>query len=619
MKFQLPNEIRLFARFRADSRCAEYALSELVRLLTALGRTVEVSRRRSSGFRLQLGALQSAPKLTGIHHDGFVLTVERNGVDLAARNAKGLLNAVYELAEQLGVAFVEPGAKGEWVPETPQPLALGTQRWTPRFAWRGTCFSSLHDFPVAEWLKFHAKLKLNGAFIAEPENFAAAQAVVEQLGLRLELGQHGFRELLPRSDFEKHPERFRMHQPEDFGGRRVADYNCCVTHPETQRLLAENFRKFLDRIGPAYAVHCWPDDLPGSGWCLCPSCRSLTNSDQAQLVMRILGHAARDCGHGARISMLAYHDTMFPGELIAPDDTNFLLFAPRERCYGHGLGDDACPRNRHYLEALRRWRKRFRGIPDSHVFEYYFDQILFRGMYFFLPRIILEDLKTYAAYGIESYFPLQVAGPLLAPEYNLAVFVRAQWDEQLTVSRVLTDLARSLAPEHPGPFRRYLAARAAAFQLAAQTCEHQLGIYLDYRWLPESDTPFGRRVARHYRSASDRLRRAAGELAAAYPDASPRLADLIRREVARAEFEAAELSGMAAQQTGLNALGHYHNTGKAADRRAAVTAFRQAIERFERSRELAERAGIPADAWYFHNVNDWQRRELREKADKFDF
>ena len=32
MKFQLPNEIRLFARFRADSRCAEYALSELVRL-----------------------------------------------------------------------------------------------------------------------------------------------------------------------------------------------------------------------------------------------------------------------------------------------------------------------------------------------------------------------------------------------------------------------------------------------------------------------------------------------------------------------------------------------------------------------------------------------------------
>ncbi len=172
-----------------------------------------------------------------------------------------------------------------------------------------------------------------------------------------------------------------------------------------------------------------------------------------------------------------------------------------------------------------------------------------------------------------------------------------------------------MVPERPERRRRYLIARARAFRLAAEHCEHQLGIYLDYRWLPESDGPFGRRVARNYDRAAELLRNASAALAAAYPEASGRLADLIRREVARSEFEAAELFGMAAQQTGLNALGRYHNTNAEADRSAAAAAFRLAVERYKTSRELATRAGIPDYAWYFGNINTWQSRELTRKAD----
>lgn len=607
----------LHGNARAADPCQRYAHAELVRLLARAGIRVEPGRPTGSGCTLALakpGAAVPKPDLRGLRHDGYRIRVFQDGVLLCAREAKGLLNAVYDLAERIGFLFLLPGEAWEWPPEKLRTLPIRDERINPRFPHRGVFWQPLEncrDFGMDDWLRFYAKLRFNALAVdgnPDPER-------IRELGLRLERGGHGLSDLLPRGLFEKRPELFRMFQPEDFKGKRVADSNFCPTHPDARRLVKESFTRRLAEIGPVHALHAWADDLPGGGWCLCPSCRSLSPADQAQLAMRTLCEAVREAGSKVRIPVIAYHDTMFPGATIRPPKESFYLFAPRERCYGHALDDDACPLNRNYLKALRQWSALYAGRGDAHTFEYYFDQILFRGLYPFLPEVMLRDLATYERHGIECCLSLQVAGPELVPEQNLLLFSRAHWDRTLTASRFRREWAERLRGVG-SVWAAFLEARGRCFQEALRMCGHPYGIYLDYRWLPENDSVFGREQVSRYARAATALARAARGLRVPAGTPEP-VKDWLARERARAAFEAAELRAMAAQQAGLNALGRWYNSGRVTDLARGLAALREAVRRLATARAAAKRFGLSPDSWYFQNINAWIRRELLAKIAKF--
>jgi hypothetical protein len=592
---------------------------ELSRLLARIGiRPAEGRPLKGSGFRLALAA-SDAPlaeaDLRGLRHDGYRIRVTRDGVLLCAREAKGLLNAVYDLAERMGFLFLLPTEAWEWPPERTRPLAACDETANPRFPHRGVFFQPLdscRDFSVDEWLGFYAKLRFNAVAVdgnPDPRR-------VRELGLRFERGGHGLSGLLPRALFEKRPELFRMFQPEDFNGKRVADSNFCPTHPDARRIVRANFTRRLAEAGEVHALHAWADDLPGGGWCLCPSCRSLSPSDQAMLAMRTLCEAVRESGSRVRIPVIAYHDTMFPGSTIRPPKESFYLFAPRERCYGHALDDASCPLNRRYLEALRQWSALYAGHRDAHTFEYYFDQILFRGIYPFLPEVMLGDLAAYERHGIECCLSLQVAGPELVPEQNLLLFSRAHWDRTLTARRFGREWASRLG-RAGSAWAAFLDARGRCFQEALRICGHPYGIYLDYRWLPENDSAFGRAQAQRYARSAAALTRATRALRTP-ADAPARVKSWLARERNRAAFEATELRVMAAQQAGLNALGRWYNTGLRSDLARGLAGLRGAVRLLDTSRAAAKRFGLPSNSWYFHNINTWIRRELKAKIAKFD-
>ena len=432
----------------------------------------------------------------------------------------------------------------------------------------------------------------------------------------LEVGGHGLSELLPRDLFEDHPEYFRMFQPEDFNGRRMPDSNLCVTNPDARTIVQENYRKRLESIEGVYALHAWADDLPAGGWCLCPSCRAFPPADQATLAMRMLAEVARDAG--VRVPVLAYHDTMFPGSQVPPAPECFLLFAPRERCYGHALDDPSCPRNRFYMEALRQWMAAFEGIDDAHTFEYYFDQILFRGVYPYLPEVILRDMRVYESHGIESHLSLQVGGPNIAPEFNQLLFARAAWDPGLTADGFARDLAGRMNPARPEPIAQYLATRGDLFADAMRMCEYDTSIYFDYRWLPENTQPFGPEMAQTYAHSADRLDRAAASLAHALSgDVTGNVRTWVGREQARVRFEAAELRVMASQQRAMNALGRYQVGRSPTDLNEGLAALTDTLDRLAPARELAEAAGLPEKSWYYKNINGWLRGELTRKSDAY--
>lgn len=603
----------------------QYAILELTRMLKKANvntlSSVYSDKTDALPYTIQIGDISNDnfSKSVGekIKNDGFAIDTQSEGILLIANSAKGVLNAVYELMERLGYLYLFPTDAGEWAPQELAELTEGISIINPRFPHRGVFREEVTASPShtsEEWFVFFAKLRFNAVVLDRPDLLPLAKKV----GLRMELGGHGFSKLLPRELFDEKPELFRMFQPDDFGGRRMADSNLCVTNQKTKRIVQKNFRKKLTESKGAYALHLWADDLPAGGWCQCPSCRAFPPEDQATLAMRILADEAKSIGNDMKIPVLAYHDTMTPGPEVDVSDNMFLLFAPRERCYGHALDDSNCQRNRFYLDALKQWMKKFDGIRDNHTFEYYFDQILFRGMHPYIPEIIAGDMNAYEKHGIECHLSLQVASDSVAPEYNMLFFAASHWDKNdLSPKDFSTHFAERFAEQNIiEAMKRYLDERANIFEKAMQMCEHNFNIYLDYRWLPETNKPFGAEMAATYLEASRKLTNLAEKLASAVENStSDRIRILIKQELKRLEFESAEFKVMHYQQTSVNQIAKFYNSADETARREAINNMKLAISALEVSLEKAKQCGFSDKGWYIRNINKWLTKEFKQKID----
>ncbi len=614
--FRLPEEVVLTFSTGSDP-CLGYARSELIRLLTRLGcRVSAVPGYPENTCSIGVNTAEfSAP--SGIRHDGFEIVTGESYVRLCGLEPKGLLNAVYEFAGLLGFTFLYPGPEGEWAPEKVFMLETGVIRKTPRFPHRGLFLAAEDCYSPEEHLIFLAKLKYNAVSCHAGED--APPELYRRLGIRHEAGGHGLSACLDRKLFKEHPEYFRMFQPEDFCGKRTPDSNLCVTNPDARRIVAKTFAEKLRALPEdLYALHAWADDLPGGGWCMCPSCRSFSPADQNMLGMKLLCRGADAAGSGVRVPVIAYHDTLFPGEQTMPEKRMYLLWAPRERCYAHRLDDPSCPRNRVHWEALKKWTGRFRGMDDAHTFEYYQDQLLFTGMYPFLPETIAGDMDAYEKAGIESHMTLEVSSWDILPDYNGLFFARAHWERGLDRKEFIRWISGRLAGDGAGAFAAFLDAAADCFQAALAMCGHDPAIYLDYRWLPESGTEFARKTAAGYRTASESLARAAEAFRAALGTVSDeKFRELAVKEVKRTLFEAAELLSMHFQQSAMNAFGkaHMENDEMAAKRGCEL--LRKNVEAEKRAATLAREAGYP-DAWHYLRARSpWAIREAEEKLAKY--
>ncbi len=616
----------------ADDPCGAYAASELKRMLGRLESKVLVQpahKKEASGKCWIVLSAKGAETLEpkgkafdhkGIRDDGYRLSVTEKHVTVCALCAKGLLNGVYGIARELGFAFLRPGLDGEWLPLRrglgELRLAIGSRLCNPKFKYRGIFWGGMSkDYSLDEWMEFYAKLGFNA--LGDHTSKGSCLEKAAQLGIRAEFGGHGYRDLLPREMFAKRPELFRMAQPEDFGGKRVADFNSCAANPESRAIMRGNYVKHVAKHKGNYAVHLWPDDLPGGGWCLCPTCRSLPPSDQAMVAMRNLSRAAREAGITMKVPVLAYHDTMRGPRNIEPAEEMFLLFAPRERCYGHSLDDKTCERNKFYLRALKEWSEAFKNREDAHTFEYYFDQLLFRGLHPFVPEVVRGDMEVYAKHGIESYMVLQICGECVGVEWGMVHLSHLLWGGEGTITALLDSFEGAMSKAERGVLRGYLAERAVAYTSAMRMCGHDVSVYMDYRWLPESSDEFTAEMVKAYAESSKRLLTAVEALVSrleAVPEPSDAFRDLVQREELCSRFESAELAVMEAQQMASHLYARHLSGDDEADVRNGVEWAGKTIERLKKARSLALESGLSEDCWYLKNINGWLSRELAAKA-----
>jgi|GEM_PF-2208061 len=380
-----------------SNKTLDFAAQELSKYFEAMtGRDYPVADEEKEGnaplVRLKVDA--------SLSHDGYRIDRDAQTICISGGSPRGCLYGAYAFLNELGCRWPLPGKEYEVVPKLKRISWSKTKiKSEPAIAGRGMILFYSNDDrdKVLELVDWSAKNRLNFVFLCSSKihshrlpEFKEAFAVRD---MGLEWGMHLLAKYLPRDLFKEHPEYFRMEN-----GKRTEKLNMCPSSPEAADIIAKNFIKDcwdkLCGFERLEVLHLWPDDLLKGGWCSCDKCKGLTASDQA---LKIINEVAKRLPLGnTSLAHLSYHTTISAPTNIKPEKNVRLLYAPRERCYKHPMGE--CPINRTYLENLKSQIPLFSNEPE--IFEYYQDLILFRGLPMPLYRVIGKDIKAYREAGV---------------------------------------------------------------------------------------------------------------------------------------------------------------------------------------------------------------------------
>lgn len=429
--------------------------------------------------------------------DGFEIHSRDADIGINGESARGALNGVYWLLEQLGFLWVKPGEGGARF-AAGKSLEPGSYAESPRFPLRTLILGNdgLHD-DWRDWMEFASRNRVNDLFFhdtppsrldrmagstrpASAEEIAAdgrgwmfelwdrdgeeIVAEARKRGMRLQFGGHHLPGLMPRELFPEHPDWFPLRN-----GERNPRYNLCTSSHGAIAHVKVAARAFFERFHGADVYHLWADDIRGGGWCECPDCKELSPSDQALRATNLLADVLKEVAPRARIAHLAYHDTIEP-PAGSPKDNVVALYAPRPRNYAFAINDEACDRNaRGHWQPFLGLERTFGDPGRIFAFEYYSDSILFKWMAPPLLSVLPADAEAYASAGIGSFGNLAVTPRRwIGPNWHAWWWARCAWGK---------------TEDAPAELRRFCEASygedAEAFVHAFEALEAGYGLLLD--------------------------------------------------------------------------------------------------------------------------------------------
>jgi hypothetical protein len=237
----------------------------------------------------------------------------------------------------------------------------------------------------------------------ETEPFLRDARELRERGIDLEIEAHAMRWLMPREEFEAHPEWFRMTSE----GRRCADSNFCPSSEEALLCLEKRAELLTERLAPHTTTHryyLWLDDNGKS--CHCGECEALSPSDQALTACNRMLLGVRRADPRGTLAYLAYLDTISAPARVEPLPGIFLEYAPIERDSRFAMGDGSIPKNAREAGYILPLLERF-GKPGSQVLEYWMDNSYFYrwnppyGELPFYRGVLRKDVRYYGGLGFE--------------------------------------------------------------------------------------------------------------------------------------------------------------------------------------------------------------------------
>lgn len=210
-----------------------------------------------------------------------------------------------------------------------------------------------------------------------------------ECGLEIEYEMHAARYLLPASEFQTHPEWFRMNEK----GERVADVNFCVTNEDALDFAAKRAAEAAKKLyRSTNRYYFWMDDVVDCT-CHCPECSKYSASDQQLIVMNRILRELRKEDPAATLAYLAYFKCVETPTLVKPEEGIFLEYAPYMRNMHLPLCVDD-EKNNHENKCLKELLSYF-GADTAKVLDYWLDNSLFSA-YKKPPKLLVEDKAVVA-------------------------------------------------------------------------------------------------------------------------------------------------------------------------------------------------------------------------------
>lgn len=191
-------------------------------------------------------------------------------------------------------------------------------------------------------------------------------------GLRIEYEMHAARYFLPATEFERHPEWFRM----DENGERTPKLNCCASNRKGLDFIAARAADAASKLyRSTHRYFFWLDDAPDA-FCHCPECSQYSAADQQMIIMNRILKELKKIDPEATLAYLAYYSTLTPPEKIKPDEGIFLEYAPIDRDHHTPLAQAGNEKNASQNQYIRELIHTF-GSETAKVLDYWLDNSLF--------------------------------------------------------------------------------------------------------------------------------------------------------------------------------------------------------------------------------------------------
>lgn len=282
----------------------------------------------------------------------------------------------------------------------------------PFFEMRGLvlAWDDLSNPEVIDWFDIMKRYGINTISVFgkdyQSEEYKALRQKCVDSGIDFEYEEHAMSWLMDKSLFETHPEYFRMNEE----GVRVADGNGCPSSEEGLKVIMGNVKAFADSHKPTnHRYYTWLYD--GGDICHCEECKDYNASDQGLIFENHIIKALREFDPEAQLAHLAYDNTTPAPSCIKPEEGVFLEWAPFYRRWDKPLSDTTAIRDGQkwsHADYIRMLEDNLKVFPaeTAQVLEYWLDVSLASGWK--KPQkqldwhndVYLDDLKTYASYGI---------------------------------------------------------------------------------------------------------------------------------------------------------------------------------------------------------------------------
>ena len=344
---------------------------------------------------------QGAIRAGGDDPASFVIRVKPDKILLTGLSPKGTLNAAYELLEQLGVRWFNPGEIGTVIPRSPN-VAVACQETFQHPGFAGRHLTGFRD-NTKKWLQ---RMRMGG----------------------LHPGSHG---LGIKADRETEPELFMTAK----GRRKIK-----VSHPEVLRRVIERWRAYLEKWPDAKYVSMGPTDGYGFGndpWDaddMDPLDGKISATDRYvkffNLVLNELQKSHPDVG----LAFYCYALHMRPPVREKPNPRILPVLAPIGVCRFHSIENPICPERAYIKEIVEGWK----ALGVGMAYRGYLFNLADQGMPFSMVRQIRCEYPYYHKEGmVACRVECKPAWAYHGPSLYLAA--KIMWNPKLDVDALLDD------------------------------------------------------------------------------------------------------------------------------------------------------------------------------------